>query len=328
MVWAREILVPVCFALVVGIVASPLADRLNGWGVPRVAVASALLILTSGCLALVFILLEPLLNSMSARLPEIRAEIEGWIQSASGLIRGIETLSNEIEQTIGATDAGEEAPNLPTVMDALWLAPDLGASVLIFAGTLFFFMLTRADLYEAAGQFSDTLFKADRAVARYFVAVTFVNVGLGVATAVVLSLIGLNNALLWGLAAGILNYILYLGPLTILFSLIVAGMVQFGGAMALLPPFAFLFLNITGAQFVTPSFVGHRLRINPLVVLLAIVVGLWLWGPVGGGRRPASNPLASGFASGSKCDWGAFGNITLGQGVNENAPQQKRGVVK
>lgn len=282
MIWARPVLAPMCFALVVGIVASPLADRLHDWGVPRIAVAAALLILTSGSLVLGFVLLEPLLSAMAARLPEIRAEIEGWVQSASGLIRGLETLSNEIEQTVGAaSDSDDAAPELPTVMDALWLAPDLGASVLIFAGTLFFFMLTRADLYGAAGRFSETLFKADRAVARYFMAVSIVNVTLGVAVAVVMSLIGLNNAVLWGLAAGLLNFILYLGPLTILFGLLVTGMVQFGGAYALLPPLAFLCLNIIEAQFVTPGFVGQRLRISPLAVFVAIVIGLWLWGPVG-----------------------------------------------
>ncbi|APX13620.1 AI-2E family transporter [Tateyamaria omphalii] len=281
MMWARPVLAPMTFALVVGIVASPLADRLHDWGVPRIAVAAALLVLTSGALVLGFVLLEPLLNSMAARLPEIRAEIEGWVQSASGLVRGIETISNEIEQTVGASDADGAAPELPTVMDALWLAPDLGASVLIFAGTLFFFMLTRTDLYAAAGRFSGTLFQADRAVARYFLAVSIVNVALGVAVAVVMSVIGLNNAVLWGLAAGLLNFILYLGPLTILFGLLIVGMVQFNGAYSLLPPFAFLCLNLIEAQFVTPGFVGQRLRISPLAVFVAIVIGLWLWGPVG-----------------------------------------------
>ncbi|WP_299046452.1 AI-2E family transporter [uncultured Tateyamaria sp.] len=281
MIWARPVLVPMCFALVVGIVASPLADRLHDWGVPRIAIATALLVLTSGSLVLGFVLLEPLLNSMAAQLPEIRAEIEGWVQSASGLIRGIETISKEIEQTVGASEGGDEAPELPTMMDALWLAPDLGASVLIFAGTLFFFMLTRTDLYAAAGRFSETLFRADRAVAKYFLAVSIVNAGLGIAVAVVMSLIGLNNAVLWGLAAGLLNFILYLGPLTILFGLLIVGMVQFNGGYSLLPPFAFLCLNMIEAQFVTPGFVGQRLRISPLAVFVSIVIGLWLWGPVG-----------------------------------------------
>ncbi|WP_223426286.1 AI-2E family transporter [Tateyamaria pelophila] len=280
-VTAREILAPVCFALVVGIVASPLADRLSGFGVPRSAIAGALLVLTSGILVFSFLLLEPLLATMATRLPEIRTEIESWVQQASGLMRGIEDISKEIEDAVGSNGAEAESPKLPTVMDAIWLAPGLGASVLIFAGTLFFFVLTRADLYNSAGRFSATLFKADRAVARYFLAVTIVNLGLGIATALVMTIIGMKHAMLWGLAASVLNYILYLGPMTLIASLLIAGIVQFSGAYALLPAFCFLCLNLVEAQFVTPAVVGQRLQINPLAVFLAIVLGLWLWGPVG-----------------------------------------------
>ena len=135
-----------------------------------------------------------------------------------------------------------------SLMDAIWLAPNLGATILIFVGTLFFFVLTRGDLYDAAGPLRRALYHADRAVARYFAAVTVVNLGLGTATAIVMSLIGLENAVLWGLAAWLLNYVLYLGPLAIMGGLLVAGMMQFGGAMAVVPPLAFLMLNVTEAQ--------------------------------------------------------------------------------
>lgn len=278
--YAQPFLAPVLFALVVGVVVSPVADWLSKFHIPRLVVAGGLLLLTSGLIVTAFIALEPLLTSLARRLPEIRAEIESWVQTVSGLLRGIEDLSNELERTVGGQD-DEEAPQLPTVMDAIWLAPNLGAKVLIFAGTLFFFVLTRAELYDAAGRLRDDLYRADRAVARYFAAVTVVNTGLGLATAGVLSLIGLENALLWGAAAAFANYILYLGPLGIFFSLLVAGMMQFNGAMSFAPAFAFLLLNLTEAQFVTPTFVGQRLHIAPLAVFLAIVFGLWLWGPVG-----------------------------------------------
>ncbi|MEO1153985.1 MAG: AI-2E family transporter, partial [Pseudomonadota bacterium] len=226
---AKPVLAPILFGLVVGIVVSPIADTLYRLGVPRVIVAAALLAISSGLLVLAFLAIEPLISSVAGRLPEIRSEIREWMATASDLLRGIENLSDEIERTVGAEAmASDEAPQLPTVMDAILLAPNFGASVLIFVGTLFFFVLTRADLYASAGPLRDALMRADDSVARYFGAVTVVNLGLGVCTALALSLVGLDNAVLWGLAAGVLNYVLYLGPLTIMFGLLVAGMVQFG----------------------------------------------------------------------------------------------------
>ena len=280
---AQSVLAPVVFGLVIGVVLSPVADRLNRYGVPRVIVASTSLALASVLLVAFFLMVEPLVSDIIARLPRIRFEIQSWIETLSGLLQGIESLSDEIERSMGgsATDDGGET-NIPSVMDALWLAPNFGAQALIFAGTLFFFVLTRDEIYAASGGLCETFFRADRAVARYFAAVTVVNAGLGLGVFGLLAVLGVNNAILWGLTAAVLNFVLYLGPLIMVCALLVAGLMQFGGAYALVPPLGFLMLNLTEAQFVTPSVVGQHLQLSPLIVFLAIVVGLWLWGPVGG----------------------------------------------
>jgi predicted PurR-regulated permease PerM len=278
---AKPFLVPVLFGLVVGVVVAPVADRLNKFGgIPRVVTGSALLIIVLGLLLLAFIMLEPLLTAMKNQWPKIRAEVQVWIWTLSDMMRGIESLSNEIEATVGVSD-GDNQTDIPSVMDAIWLAPGIGAKFFIFVGTLFFFVLTRDEIYDLAGRYRSHLFTAERVVARYFATVTLINIGLGVATAIVLMLIGVEGALLLGLAAGVLNYILYLGPLVMVFSLLVIGMIQFQGAMVLLPPFAFVCINLTEAQFVTPTLIGQRMNLNPLGVFLAITLGLWLWGPVG-----------------------------------------------
>lgn len=282
----RPVLAPIMLALVVGIVVSPVAERLNVLGIPRVVSASALLLIATALLVVAFIAIEPLLTSLAAQLPRIRFEIQSWIDWFSSFLQGIETLSNEIEETVGgdatAPAAAEDAgPDIPSVMDAVWLAPNFGAKVFIFIGTLFFFVMSRSELYAAAGPMCESLKRADRAVARYFAAVTTVNIALGAVTALAMTLLGLENPLLWGLAAGTLNYILYLGPLITAFCLLIAGLMQFSGLSVLLPPLVFLAINMTEAQFVTPAFVGQRLELSPLGVFLAVVFGLWLWGPIG-----------------------------------------------
>ncbi|WP_208347030.1 AI-2E family transporter [Pseudaestuariivita rosea] len=277
---AKPILAPILFAVVLGMVISPLADHVNKFGTPRVVISALLLGVVSSIIVGFFLALEPLITGIVQELPNIKREIEGWVDVVSGILQGVQSISAEIEQTVGDQEA-ELGSGIPTVMDAVWLAPNFGAQIFIFAGTLFFFTLTRNDLYEYAGRFSMTFFKAEKAVAKYFGAVAIVNTGLGIVTAIVLSVLGVNGAVLWGIAAGLLNFVLYLGPLIVIVGLLITGLTQFGGAMALLPPLSFLVLNIIEAQFVTPAFVGHRLNLNPLIVFMAIVFGLWIWGPVG-----------------------------------------------
>ena len=278
--FAKPILAPAVFAVILAIVVSPLADRLTALKLPMVAVSAILLLLTSAVVVFLFVLFEPLVSQLIERLPRLKFAAEQWIAEFSGLFQGIETLSQEIEEAVGA-ETVEPQTVIPSVSDALWLAPNFGAQVFIFVGTLFFFVLTRDQIYDAAGPLKARLYSADASISRYFAAVTLINAGVGVATGLALSILGLEYAILWGLMAGLLNYILYLGPMVMIGGLLIAGMVQFWGAIAFVPPLIFLIINFTEAQFVTPLFVGQQVELNPLVVFLAVVFGLWLWGPIG-----------------------------------------------
>ena len=84
------------------------------------------------------------------------------------------------------------------------------------------------------------------------------------------------------MVAFLVNFLLYLGPSIFVVVLLFAGVAAFDGRLAVLPAVGFLLLNGIEGQFVTPALIGRTLRLNPLVVFLALVFGLWLWGPVGG----------------------------------------------
>lgn len=93
-----------------------------------------LLVLSTALLPLLILSLDPLLLPLASQVPKINYAIRGWLEMVSGLLRGIESISSEVEETIGAADAAEEeGGGLPT--DALSLAPNFGAQFFIFAGT-------------------------------------------------------------------------------------------------------------------------------------------------------------------------------------------------
>jgi predicted PurR-regulated permease PerM len=64
--------------------------------------------------------------------------------------------------------------------------------------------------------------------------------------------------------------------------LFAAGLVSFPSlTYALAPPAAFVALATIEGQFITPTVLGRRLTLNPLVVLLALAFWSWIWGPMG-----------------------------------------------
>ncbi len=277
--WGQPIIAPVLLGVTLAVVIGPAARAMERLGCPRVVGALFGLVVAVIAIAAVALWAGPILVDLLNALPRLSDAVRDWIADLTIALRGLEDLEGQI------AESGEEAVEqaMPSVIDALWLAPNMMAQALITIGTLFFFLLTRDEIYQWAGRgFADRLATADRAVSHYFITIGIVNACLGVAVAVVLSLLGIPDPMIWGAAAFLLNFVLYLGPAIMVLSLLVAGSMQFSGLMILAAPAAYMCLNMIEAQFVTPSFVGQRFALNPLAVFLAIVFGLWLWGPVGG----------------------------------------------
>lgn len=276
----KAILAPIALALVLGVVVSPLVEWLVRRGVPRTVTAVVIVSIILCSIIGLLTLIEPAFAMAAELLPQILAAVRSYLASFSTVFSGLDSIGQQLGSDAALSEE-DLADQVPSLGDAIWLAPNFGAQFFIFVGTLFFFVLTRNDIYEKAPQSTQVIREADRAVSKYFAAVSTVNCGLGVVTTLVMTVIGVEYPIVWGVAAALLNFILYLGPICMMAALLVAGLLQFGGAYALVPPLAFFMLNATEAQFVTPLVVGQHVHINPLFVFLAIVGGLWLWGPVG-----------------------------------------------
>jgi len=124
--------------------------------------------------------------------------------------------------------------------------------------------------------------KLQRELSRYILTVTIINTGLGVVTAGVFWLLGVDDALLWGAVVGLLNFAPYVGPFLAVIILCLAGVTQYGmELLALLPAAVYFGINMLEAQFVTPTVLGLHMRLNPLVLILWLLVWGWLWGPAG-----------------------------------------------
>ncbi|MBC7157753.1 MAG: AI-2E family transporter [Rhodobacteraceae bacterium] len=119
-------------------------------------------------------------------------------------------------------------------------------------------------------------------VARYLLAISAINLGLGFLTAVSFHLLGVSNAPLWGVAAMLLNFMPFIGVAILALITLGVGIVSFEDPVVAFAPFAVVVvLNMIEAQVVTPMVVGARIRISPIAVFVAIAFGAWIWGAGG-----------------------------------------------
>jgi predicted PurR-regulated permease PerM len=232
---AKCLLAPVTLGLIVGIVAAPGMRLLARLGIPRAVSASISLLFVGAATVLLIAGLGPIVMDLIGQVPRIEDEIRWWVIDASRAIRGLESVQIELEQSL-AEDGKEVEAAMPSLLDALSMAPNFAAQLLTFAGTFFFFTLTQNEIYATVKGKAASLRQADKAVSHYFVTVAAINAGLGAAVFAAMTVIGVPNPILWGAAAFILNFVLYLGPVMLLVALAVVGFTEFNGAYALLEP--------------------------------------------------------------------------------------------
>jgi predicted PurR-regulated permease PerM len=115
--------------------------------------------------------------------------------------------------------------------------------------------------------------------------ISLINVLLGLAIALGLHFIAqmtIQEALLWGTMAALLNFAPYVGPAIGVVIMLVVGFIQEDQLWpALLPAGIYLALHTLEGQIITPIVLGKRLAISPLILMVALLVFGTGWGIVG-----------------------------------------------
>jgi predicted PurR-regulated permease PerM len=134
----------------------------------------------------------------------------------------------------------------------------------------------------ARGTRQQALEDAESVVRHYLVVTAVINAGQGVAVGLVMHLIGLPNPLLWGLMTFAFEFLPYLGGVFMMALLAISAFATFDSIrQVLLAPGAYLAITTIQNNAISPFAYGNRLKLNPVVILLATLLGWFLWGVTG-----------------------------------------------
>ena len=102
---------------------------------------------------------------------------------------------------------------------------------------------------------------------------------VGVLTGLVLFAMGLSNAAVWGIAAGVLNLVPYVGALVVSVAAGLAAFLQFGSLnMVLAAAGASLGIHTFIGNLLTPWLTSRASRLVPVAIFVGLLVWGWLWG--------------------------------------------------
>lgn len=294
---ARTVILPVVVAILASFLLRGPVRRLRRHGI-REPVGAAVVVfgLVVTIAGLLFLLSGPAMNWIN-RAPQALAEVERKVRTVTRSMTKVAATAERVEEmAAGKAPGSSKTPVVVATTRPGFLSRAFGSvASLIVAGLsvtfLTFFLLASGDLFMrklmkvlpynahhrgVPKQISD---EVEVAVAGYLRTSILINIGLGIATWLVLMLLEMPNAALWGAMAAMLNFIPYLGALLTVAVLSVAAITVFDTiSHALLVPAAFLFLNMIESNLVTPTLLGRQFPLNTV----ALFVGVMLWGFVWG----------------------------------------------
>ena len=287
------VFLPLVSAIVLTIILSPLADKLAEWGLPNVlaSLAAMVIFLLILLIALATILqpalslfesLPKMADTVGARFGELRDEF-AWLAAAN----------ERLAELMGQSGAREVVLATPSFFEQLAIAtPSVLLEVLLTFLMAFFMIEARVRLrrHLLFGRSSfGTSIKAARVlrevqdrVAAYILTVTVINSGVGIIVATGAWMLGVEAPVMWGGLAAMLNFLPYIGPLIMtalltLFGIGTADTILLG----LIPAAAYLTLHAVEGNVITPSILGARFTMNPVMILIALSYFSWIWGVAG-----------------------------------------------
>ena len=124
--------------------------------------------------------------------------------------------------------------------------------------------------------------EAGRRLSRYFLFQLLINSGFGLFIGTMLAVIGLPGAILWGILAGMMRFVPFIGTFIALApTLALAVAVSPGWSLAALTLLLFVGGEFVMGQVVEPLIYGHSTGLSPLAIIVATAFWALLWGPVG-----------------------------------------------
>ncbi|WP_027052472.1 AI-2E family transporter [Mesorhizobium erdmanii] len=314
--FGREVFLPIAIALLLTFALAPLVSALRRVGIPRIAAVIASVLAAFAALALFSFIVATQVSELAQNIPVYQTNILAKIRSLketgvgggiiSRLSRVVERVGQEIDRQDATLPAAtpDKPPREPVPVEIVSrekplevlqnivgpLISPLGSAGLIIV-VVIFMLLEREDLrdrfirlvgYGDLHRTTEALRDAGKRVGLYLLMQLVVNIVYAIPIAIGLWVLGIPNALLWGMLALALRFVPYIGPaIGMLLPLFLALAVAPGWALVAWTAALFVVMELITGNVVEPWLYGSRTGLSPLAIIVAAIFWTWLWGPLG-----------------------------------------------
>lgn len=314
--FARDVFLPLAIAVLLTFALAPIVTWLRRLGVPRLPAVIVCVLAAFTMLAIFGFVIATQIGQVAQNVPTYQANIVAKVRSlkeaggSGGIIDRISGVVERVGQEFNRPESTPAAPvakpSRPEPLPVEIVSPEKPAEILkdlilpligplatagLVVVVVIFMLLEREDLrdrfirlvgYGDLNRTTEALQDAGRRVGQYLLMQLVVNVTYGVPIAIGLWVLGIPNALLWGLMAIVLRFVPYIGPaIATILPLFLALAVSPGWSLVLWTAALFLVMELLINNVVEPWLYGSKTGLSPLAIIVAAIFWTWLWGPVG-----------------------------------------------
>ena len=292
LMWAESILSPIFAAFIAALLLRPLSGFIERLKISRgLSSILSIIIIIAALFGLSYFFSTQInnivsdLNSIRARLTVIIDQIYSWMEATFGLEQ-----QEQIQYLKDSLNSFLEN-SATAIQRAVSATADFFTSFFLFMIALFFFLYYRSFFVSFVYQWfkpedhqkvQSTIHKIELVVRSYILGLLMVIIIVAILNSVGLMILGIQNAIFFGVLAAILTIIPYIGIfigslLPILFALFTKDSIWYPIGVALL----FWMVQFVEGNFITPNVVGGRVSINPFAAIIALFLGGMIWGILG-----------------------------------------------
>lgn len=295
--FSSAVAIPLVLACMFNLVLTPVVLALARISIPAPVGAGLVVLVVLLVVALGVLTLAQPAADWLRRLPYVIDQLADRLEFVQGPAKQLK----EAEEAL--TNLGTETPDAATQVVVMPRTTSLHELLLnetsrfaLGAGTtlvLLYFMLAMGDRFlrhlvaalpdfRTKKQAVEIAHQLQSDMSHYLLTVSVINVAFGAIVAGAMFAAGMPNPLLWGVMAGILNYVPFLGHTVSAIVIAVVALLSFPGlGTALIPPGLFIVIAALEGNVITPMILARRLTLNPVAVVAALLIWGWMWGIVG-----------------------------------------------
>ena len=304
--YAQAMIIPIVLGVLISYALEPIVARLERWRIPRALAAAVVLLTVVVAGGWMLYGLRSQASAIVEQLPQgakrLRQMVENDRPTAATAIQQVQKAATELEKAAnaaapppppsGVQRVQVEAPPINISDYVMWgslgIVAAMGQLVLILF--LVYFLLASGDLYRRklvkiiGTSLSEKrvtvqiLQEIDRQIETFLLVQLFTSTIVALATWLAFKALGVEQAAVWGLLAGVFNSIPYFGPVIVTGGTSVVAFLQFGNLrMALIVGGVSLLITSLEGFLLTPWLTSRAARMNAVAIFVGLLFWGWVW---------------------------------------------------